>query len=59
MQRQSVIRVEDKPNAGVPISDDVVHKKVMLEHDDLMQCSAGLMQLKEGLRIEPGSSKVK
>ena len=59
MQRQSVIWDEEKPNAGIPISNDVVHIEVMLEHDDLMQCGEDLMQLKEGLRNEPGSSKVK
>ena len=36
-----------------------MHIEVMLQHDDLMQCGADLMQIKEGLRIEPGSSKVK
>ena len=29
----------------------------MPEHDDLMQCSAGLMQLKEGLRSSPDRGK--
>ena len=48
----SVIRVENKPNAGILISNDVVHIEVMLGHDDLMQCGADLMELKEGRRIE-------